>query len=67
MGYGRRTLKRAGRAAGTAIARRRVRRAGKVAMLAVLAGLDRSVDGDGGADADRGGPRADDPDREARV
>ena len=43
MGYGRRTLKRTGKAAGTAIARRRVRRAGKVAVLAVLAGLDRTV------------------------
>lgn len=50
MGYGRRYLKRSGKAASTALARRRVRRAGKVAVIALLAGLDRTG-GEG-----RGGP-----------
>jgi len=47
MGYGRRYLKRSGKAASTALARRRVRRAGKVAVIALLAGLDRGGGPDG--------------------
>ena len=60
MGYGRRTLKRTGKAAGTAIARRRVRRAGKVAVLAVLAGLDRTIGREGRTGIARGERRDDD-------
>jgi hypothetical protein len=54
MGYGRRYLKRSGKAASTALARRRVRRAGKVAVIALLAGLERGGDGAAGNDG-RGG------------
>lgn len=66
MGYGRRYLKRSGKAASTALARRRVRRAGKVAVIALLAGLDRTVGPDGRAGVRRGG-RRDDEDPSPRV
>ncbi len=46
MGYGRRHLKRSGKVAGEALVRRRVRRARKAAVIAVLAGVDLATGGD---------------------